>query len=260
MRETSKKTILIYMVFLGLTGLSACNYFSSPTGIGNPSMLTQAPVSQGLTLTSKTTSETSTIPVYTLTALTPFLAGSNEAQVQQFNLEVNNLVKQEVEDFKASMAGAANPPIENGSYFNLKYTLLSPWGNVLSLKFDINTYFDGAAHPGEYSRTFTFDLSSGHQVNLDQLFLPGSNFLQVIADFCKTDLGGREIGFDASQTGADPMPDNYRNWNISADGVVITFDTYQVAAGAAGPQIVIIPYTKLQSIIDPNGPLAGFLK
>ena len=60
--------------------------------------------------------------------------------------------------------------------------------------------------------------------------------------------------------GADPLPDNYRTWNIAVDGLVITFDAYQVAAYAAGPQIVTIPYMELQAIIDPSGPLEVYLQ
>jgi hypothetical protein len=38
---------------------------------------------------------------------------------------------------------------------------------------------------------------------------------------------------------------------------MITFDTYQVAPGASGPQTIPIPYSELQAVINPQGPLAG---
>ena len=264
MEKYFHKFIVRILVSLALTGLLACDLISTPivpTLPPTPSLTpTLIPVSQGLTLTSNTISETSASPVYTLTALVPLLAGSNDPRVQQFNQQAAVLVQQEVDGFKQSMAGLSNPPIANGSFFDLKYTLISPWGDILSLKVIIDTYYDGAAHPGEISKTFTFDLATGHQVNLDQLFLPGKNYLQVLSDYCKTELSGRDINFDATVTGADPLPDNYRNWNISADGLVITFDAYQVAAYVAGPQIITIPYIQIKTIIDPNGPLASYLQ
>ena len=149
--------------------------------------------------------------------------------------------------------------VEMGSYFDLNYSLVSARGDILSLKLKVASYHDGAAHPFQFSRTFTFNLATGHQVNLDQLFLPGMNYLQVLSDYCKTELERRDIAFGASSIGADPNPDNYRNWNISADGLEITFDEYQVAAYAAGPQVVIIPYAKLAGVIDLKGPLEGYL-
>jgi hypothetical protein len=57
-----------------------------------------------------------------------------------------------------------------------------------------------------------------------------------------------------------PTPENYRNWNIATDGLMITFDEYQVAAYAAGPQTVVVPYSELQAVIDPASPLTGITR
>ncbi|HEX7542326.1 MAG TPA: RsiV family protein [Anaerolineales bacterium] len=257
MKNNHRKFLIWLFISLVLIGLSSCN--GLPTPIVSSITPTLPPVSQGLTLTFTTISETSVSPVYTLTAQVPVLTGSNDPRVVQFNQQMEVLVQQEVDSFKQSLAGASDPPIAMGSFFDLKYSLVSLWSDILSLKFDVDTYYDGAAHPGHYSRAFTFDLATGHQVNLDQLFLPGTNYLQVLSDYCKTELAERDIAFDASVSGADPLPENYINWNISADGLVITFDVYQVAAYAVGPQIVTIPYAALAGIIDPQGRLAGFL-
>jgi len=43
-------------------------------------------------------------------------------------------------------------------------------------------------------------------------------------------------------------------------GLLITFDTYQVAPGAAGPQKIVVPYSELTAVIDPQGPLAAVMK
>jgi hypothetical protein len=68
----------------------------------------------------------------------------------------------------------------------------------------------------------------------------------------------KQPGFDEPfSDGAKPMPENYDNWNITPDGLLITFDMYQVAPGASGPLQVLVPYAQLQGVIDPQGPLAG---
>jgi hypothetical protein len=56
------------------------------------------------------------------------------------------------------------------------------------------------------------------------------------------------------------VPENYAVWNLSAEGLVITFNEYQVAAYAVGPQVVVIPFTALKDISDPRGPLTTFTK
>jgi Protein of unknown function (DUF3298) len=252
------RKILFQFIFpVLLLGLLSCNILSTSTTPG--ATPTQLSLYQGLALTSRSFNETGSSPLFALTALVPQLDGSNDSRVLQFNQQVDVLVQQEVDAFKQSLSAAPNPPIAMGSSFNLKSTLISPWSDILSLKFVIDSYFDGAAHPGQYSRAFTFDLTTGHQVNLDLLFLPGSDYLQVLSDYCKSELAKRPIAFDATNTGADPLPGNYLNWNISADGLLITFDAYQVAAYAAGPQVVTVPYSELAPIIDSLGPLGGFL-
>jgi hypothetical protein len=150
-------------------------------------------------------------------------------------------------------------PGSAGSFYDQSYELISPPGNLVSLKFQIMIYIQGAAHPGTHMRTVTYDLEAGSDVRLEQLFLPGSNYLERIANYCIAQLGSRNIGFESSSNGAQPLQENYGNWNITSDGLLITFEEYQVAAYAAGPQEVNVPYAELQSIIDPHGPLAGFL-
>jgi hypothetical protein len=41
---------------------------------------------------------------------------------------------------------------------------------------------------------------------------------------------------------------------------MITFDTYQVAPGAAGPQIVLVPYAELGDYIASDRPLGKFIE
>jgi hypothetical protein len=65
---------------------------------------------------------------------------------------------------------------------------------------------------------------------------------------------------DQIATGAGPRADNYRAWSITKKGLWITFDPYVVAAYAAGPQYVLVPYSALKDIIRPDGPIANFAK
>ena len=61
------------------------------------------------------------------------------------------------------------------------------------------------------------------------------------------------------EEGALPRADNYQVWNISPEGLQITFDEYQVAPYAAGPQSVQIPYSDVKSLARPDGPLAAYI-
>ncbi len=71
------------------------------------------------------------------------------------------VVDDAVAGFKENLANLALTPQSTASTFQLRYNLLSPPGNILSIKFDIQTYYTGAAHPGDTSLTVNFDLDAG---------------------------------------------------------------------------------------------------
>jgi hypothetical protein len=132
--------------------------------------------------------------------------------------------------------------------------------DLWSFKFDSAFYSDGAAHPGLNSMTLNYDLAQGRELTLGDLFLPNSNYLEVISNYCITELSKQPFFDSPFADGAKPTPENYRNWNLAPDGLLITFDTYQVGPGAAGPQQVNVPYGELTSIINPQGPLSVVLR
>ena len=114
-------------------------------------------------------------------------------------------------------------------------------------------YAEGAAHPYHYNMTFNYDLEQGKKLSLDELFRPDSNYLEAVSSYCIFDLSKRDIGFYGGfEQGAEPTPENYRNWNITSNGLMITFDEYQVAPYAAGAQTVVVPYEKLKTVIKPR--------
>ena len=196
-----------------------------------------------------------------ITAQVPALTGSLDPRVLKFNHEMSALVD-EVIRLATSDWGGKHAPVDPNlpeSFLDVRFELLSPPGSIFSLKFEITSYAKGAAHPFDYTRTATYDLEKGEDVTLDSLFLPGVDFLGPISATCLAKLQASEIGPVLSVEDAQPTAENYRNWNITADGLLITFDEYQVAPYAAGPQTVMVPYSELQSIIDPQGPLVGVL-
>ena len=229
-----------------------------PTETGLPTQ-TPIPLYQLVTLDTTPRHETNDLPAYTLDAKIPVLLGSEDPRVINFNNEMTLLTQEEIASFKDNARMAQNYPDLPGSAYDQQYELLSPPGNLLSLKFDININIEGTAHPNTHSRTVTYDLEAGADVRLGQLFLPGSDYLERIANYCIAELETRDISFDASSTGAEPVPENYGNWNVTAEGLLITFDASQVAGYAAGPQQVVVPYAELQPVIDANGPLKSIM-
>jgi hypothetical protein len=137
--------------------------------------------------------------------------------------------------------------------------------DLISIAFTISSYSAGAAHPNSYTEVVNFDLKNGKLLRLADLFVPGSKYLQAISAYCIQELKkqANEQGMsddDWIKKGAGPNPANYKNWTITKKGLEITFDPYQVAAYAAGPQQVTVPYSTLKEIIKPDGPAGQFVK
>ncbi|MFN8434661.1 MAG: DUF3298 domain-containing protein [Anaerolineales bacterium] len=263
----NKKSLLLVLLLLAslacsLTGTPAPETSAplesiAPTFTPIPSFTPEAQtspatLSSGLTVQSSPVEEAGTEPPYTIKAQVPYLQGSDDARVQNFNTYLKQIVQNEIDGFKTNtLAYASTPPMVNGSSLEIQYSVLGQRGDIWSIQFLVYFYADGAAHPGHYSISVNYDFANSREVTLDELFLPGSDYLMTLADISKAELATRDIGFESFSTGADPLPENYTRWNLSNEGfLVITFDEYQVAPYAAGPQTVTIPVSRLQTIAN----------
>ncbi|MDQ2920384.1 MAG: DUF3298 and DUF4163 domain-containing protein, partial [Acidobacteriota bacterium] len=205
----------------------------------------------------------------------PQLSGSGSPNYEKFNQTVRGLITKKVAAFKEEMAPSADdpPPTESsiesmGSDLSIAYTIALAKDDLISILFDVGSYSAGAAHPNSYSEVVNFDLRNGKLLKLADLFQPGSKHLQSIAAYCIADLKkqGKQKGEDSMldddwiQRGAGPDAENYSSWTIGKKGLGIVFDSYQVAAYAAGPQHVLVPYSALKDLIKADAPIAQFVK
>lgn len=222
-----------------------------------PPTETSVPLSAQVTLTSVPFNETDPgagYPPYTLEAQIPQLTGSDDPRVVAFNQRLEGLIMTEVDTYRQGFRQSPITPNSNGSFLKVTFVHVAQLGDLWSFKFDFNFYADGAAHPGLTNRTLNYDLGRGRELALSELFLPNSNYLEVISNYCILQLSQQPFFEGAFTSGAEPTVENYRNWNLAPDGLLITFETYQVAPGAAGPQQVLMPYSELTALLDPQGP------
>ena len=266
MNQDYRRSILFFTSFFVLF-LLACNAtftvgYPTPT-IAPPTAIptnTDIPLSGQVELVSQPYIETNQAPAFTITAQIPQLSGSDDPRVQAFNQMLDELIQKDIAVFRQEFTNAPVTEVAANSFLEISYTLISQYADIWSFKFDFFFYTNGAAHPGDFSRTLNYDLGTGREISLGNLFIPGSNYLETISNFCITELRKQPYSDSFTTEGADPRLENYRNWNITPEGLMITFDTYQVAPGAAGPQIILVPYEQLTGMIDPQGALNTFLR
>ncbi len=234
----------------------ACNALSASTATPPPP--TALPLFKQVALESRSSSESGQPFGYTISLQKPVLVGSDDPRVRAFNAEMASIVDSAASTFKSDLANVLPTPVSASSTFDVRYELRSPLGPILSIQFEMEGYVTGAAHPFHTSRSVNFDLEAGRDLSLSELFLPGSDYLQAISQYCIQELQTRNLDFSDFSSGAAPTPDNYRNWNITASGLLVTFDEYQVGPYAAGPQQITVPYSYLSRFILDPGPLSEY--
>ena len=151
-----------------------------------------------------------------------------------------------------------------GSNIGVSYVVQLAQDDLISVQFDIEDYYQGAAHPNTFTEVVNYDLKNGKQLKLADLFKPGAKYLPAIANYCIADLKkqAKDKGLEASEieNGAAANAKNYRSWTITRKGIGVNFDAYQVGPYAVGPQFVLVPYANLKDLINPEGPVGQFAK
>ncbi len=175
------------------------------------------------------------------------VSGSEE---NAFNSQISALLKSLKADFLKGATDGSHPK----STLNTNYTLYRSTFNqhpVISVLLETESSITGYAHPSHPLASITYDLTQGKVLELNEIFKPDSNYLQTIADYSKKELLERN---DANQikdfitAGTKPMADNFKVWNLTSKGLLITFPEYAVAPYYYGKQQVLIPFTALPVI------------
>ena len=208
---------------------------------------------------------------YEISVQYPQLNGGSNPNLEKFNQAARAAVTRKVAGFKKDVAPEegenteeTRPADSMGSDLTIAYSVALAQDDLVSVEFSVSSYYQGAAHPNSYADVLNFDLKNGKVLKLSDLFKPGTKYLQTIANYCIADLkkqaSDKGLTPEEIEKGAAAKADNYLGWTITKRGIGISFDPYQVGPYAAGPQSVIVPYSDLKDLINPESPVAQFAK
>jgi hypothetical protein len=226
-----------------------------PTVIPTVTAVTTAASSKVMpVLGTKTLKEKNDKKKYDIDIEYPLMQGK-AAQVDPFNQEMNDFITQTVNGFKNDLASYSDTSAgDSNNSLQLRFTTPLVSDQVVSILFQAYFYYAGAAHPNTYYVAYNYDLTQNKMLELNDLFLPNSNALSIISFYCQVHLE-KNLGDSYVKEGATAIEDNYKNWNIKLDGLQFTFDPYQVAPYAAGPQTIVVPFSVLEKIVAPDSVL-----
>ena len=208
---------------------------------------------------------------YTIEAEYPQIQG--DPRFEKFNRETRGLITKDVAAFKTAQTIPTTDPGNETPAENLDSTLDVGYGiryatdDLISVAFTEDDYERGAAHANIFTTVLNYDVKNGKKLALADLFNAKANYLGAISTYCLKELQDRlkknkdsMLDADMMKSGASARADNYKAWAITKKGLWITFDPYQVAAFAAGPQYVLVPYSALKDLIKPDGPVGSLAK
>ena len=220
-------------------------------------------------IASKPIKESNKKLMYEIAAQYPQITGGNNPNFEKFNQAARASVTNKVASFKKDVAPAPGedeprPEGSMGSDLNVSYNVALAQDDLMSVAFNVHSYYQGAAHPNSFTDVLNYDLKNGKQLKLSDLFKPGAKYLPAIATYSIADLKkqAKDKGLldEEIEKGAAAAAKNYQSWTITKRGLGINFDAYQVGPYAAGPQYVLVPYSTLKDLINPEGPIAQFAK
>ena len=205
---------------------------------------------------------------YTLSGSYPQVEGLPDTVQITCNTRIQFLIQGWVNSFKADARSAYEESDSNsmgGSYLDISYRVNLATDDLLSMDLGWSGMIAWNAHPASEPSTMTFNLRNGEDILLDDLFEPGTGFLDTLSRYCIDDILAQTNQTYADEQlleGASPKADNFKDFSIDENSLIIIFDVYQVASygNAPGGYIVEIPLKRLKSVLKKNGPINSLLK
>ena len=186
--------------------------------------------------------------------------------VDEFNDLVAEIIENAVTEFKKEASEnqiiSKNIPksaLKNNLYIDFSTSFLqSGKYPIISIRFNIQGDIIGQAHGFHKHVTLNYDLKNGEELTLADLFKSDSDYLKVIADYTNSVLSkDPAANKELINEGTKPTTENFQRWNVKPNGLLFTFEEYQVAPYSAGAQTVLVPYAILNDVIDIDSPING---
>jgi hypothetical protein len=227
--------------------------------IGNEILLFERDSSisvNGITVFTDFVSDSNIRPLYEMHAQVPRL---DHPDAGNFNKIVRSIVDLEMSNFKKNFDDW-NIPTEmanRSSFMWIGYDvpLLTP--EIISIRYQVDYYMAGAAHPNHYFKVLNYDLSKDKEILFTDLFRNPKAALIFLSKSSKVSLSKPD--FPLFEEGLLPKPENFKNWNLTKDHLRLSFDPYDVAPYAAGAQEVLIPYTDIRDLIKQDTTTGRFI-
>jgi hypothetical protein len=192
---------------------------------------------------------------------------------KKFNQKLQSLVQKELNEFVQFCSEAYKKKQTSGCEINSDFDIEYASKKFVSAKINWQSY-SGYLNYDYHTTTVNYNLTNEKDVELKDLFEKNTNYLEKLSRLaieklnrtclscpCKdgTNAGkslpegisnAESFGgmFDLNEA-VSAKEENFSNWSITAEGLKITFNEYQVGPGCIGIIDIVIPFNDLQPIL-----------
>ncbi|MDB5055444.1 MAG: hypothetical protein JWM44_3494 [Bacilli bacterium] len=192
------------------------------------------------------TIETQTIAAHGFTIYYPSVTNLTHPLANDLmNQTINSLVHWIVQEQAKYQTGT---PTEMIGHYEIK----TNERGVLSLTLSNYTYSSPMAHGFTIVKSLTFDVNTGKEYTLQDLFKSGSDYITVFSDEVAHQIKQRDLPLLYGFQSIEPDQDYY----LADKAIVLYFQIYQITPYYVGFSMFPISVYDLQSIVSEQGPLA----
>jgi len=201
---------------------------------------------------------------YELSVEYPQVAPARTPEVRGFNRWIKRKVLGHAARFRRLARAErrdktrTRPPIEEG--LELSFLIYYSDQRLISMRLTHRVMEAGQMHPINYYETLNYDFKKGRALHVHEVFKRG--YLKRFSTFSREYLTQTfAMSSDGWMLrGTAPRAFNFPNWNIVPDGILLSFEDYQVNSHNFGQPEFVVPFAKLRRVLVDKGLAGRFLR
>lgn len=179
----------------------------------------------------------------------PYVTGFENQEVQR---NINDAIIGEVTSLLSSQV--LLPAQNTFKEIIISYQIPLKTDNLLSIVFALYTD-TGGAHGNTTFSSLTFNTNTGQVYDLEDLFKPNSNYMNVLSELAVREAEEAEIPFIADYKG---VSDN-QQFYLTPNGIVLFYQVNEYTPYSYGLFRVTIPYDEIMGILNTNSPVYNLM-
>ena len=158
------------------------------------------------------------------------------------NYKLNKIINNEVNKYKLEfIKNAKDSKLKTKYHLYIDYKEYK-YGNYVSYVFFIEDFI-GGAHPNHRIKSIVYDTLNNKVISIDDLISYNGNIINIISDYTRCILiNNKDIDVNMMYSGTSKVSDNFSNFVLTKEGLLIFFNRYQVAPYDKGEFEALIPY------------------